>query len=339
MAKAVLFNTKIQIYLTVCRIIMSKILSLIGTMFSSTPNSKGKRGELKTSLILSMATNSEDYIVIDDVTLHTPDNATTQIDHIVICQKGIFVLEVKNYDGFIYGSEEQYKWTQVLNPKSKFQFLNPLIQNKKHVTTVQQILKVSDEQIFSIVVFMGKATFKTSMPENVVQLIDLNRTLRKLQTQEHFTEQQCQNFSQKIHNRMLDKGALANTVHLANIEKKRQGIKSANPSDNVEPIFGAVFPASISQPVNLSNQMTEELIVDSSQSQEDKVIAQETISSENFNQLFVSQREETIVPQTLICPRCQSNLVLRTAKKGQNQGNQFYGCSNFPKCRFILNTL
>ena len=129
------------------------------------------------------------------------------------------------------------------------------------------------------------------MPENVVQLIDLNRTLRKLQTQEHFTEQQCQNFSQKIHNRMLDKGALANTVHLANIEKKRQGIKSANPSDNVEPIFGAVFPASISQPVNLSNQMTEELIVDSSQSQEDKVIAQETISSENFNQLFVSQRE------------------------------------------------
>ena len=30
-------------------------------------------------------------------------------------------------------------------------------------------------------------------------------------------------------------------------------------------------------------------------------------------------------------------LVLRTAKKGENAGNQFYGCSAFPKCRYIQN--
>lgn len=35
------------------------------------------------------------------------------------------------------------------------------------------------------------------------------------------------------------------------------------------------------------------------------------------------------------CPRCGGNLVLRTAKKGDNAGNQFYGCSNYPKCRYI----
>ena len=38
-----------------------------------------------------------------------------------------------------------------------------------------------------------------------------------------------------------------------------------------------------------------------------------------------------------ICPRCGSKLVLRTARKGQNAGNQFYGCSAFPKCRYIEN--
>lgn len=37
----------------------------------------------------------------------------------------------------------------------------------------------------------------------------------------------------------------------------------------------------------------------------------------------------------LICPKCGSKLVLRTAKKGENAGNQFYGCSAFPKCRYI----
>lgn len=36
-----------------------------------------------------------------------------------------------------------------------------------------------------------------------------------------------------------------------------------------------------------------------------------------------------------ICPRCGNGLVLRSAKKGQNAGQQFYGCSTFPKCRYI----
>ena len=35
-----------------------------------------------------------------------------------------------------------------------------------------------------------------------------------------------------------------------------------------------------------------------------------------------------------LCPLCGGKLVLRTAKKGSNIGNQFYGCSNFPNCRY-----
>lgn len=39
------------------------------------------------------------------------------------------------------------------------------------------------------------------------------------------------------------------------------------------------------------------------------------------------------------CPRCGADLVLRTAKKGPNAGNQFYGCSNYPKCRYTSESL
>ena len=42
-------------------------------------------------------------------------------------------------------------------------------------------------------------------------------------------------------------------------------------------------------------------------------------------------------PQTRTCPRCGGALVLRTASKGANAGNKFYGCSNYPKCRFVEN--
>lgn len=38
------------------------------------------------------------------------------------------------------------------------------------------------------------------------------------------------------------------------------------------------------------------------------------------------------------CPRCGGKLVLRTAGRGVNAGNQFWGCENFPKCRYIRNT-
>ncbi len=35
------------------------------------------------------------------------------------------------------------------------------------------------------------------------------------------------------------------------------------------------------------------------------------------------------------CPRCGGKLVLRTAGKGTFEGNKFYGCVNYPKCRYI----
>jgi len=37
------------------------------------------------------------------------------------------------------------------------------------------------------------------------------------------------------------------------------------------------------------------------------------------------------------CPKCGNRLVLRAAKKGPNAGNRFYGCSNFPTCRYTKN--
>lgn len=38
-----------------------------------------------------------------------------------------------------------------------------------------------------------------------------------------------------------------------------------------------------------------------------------------------------------ICPVCGGRLVQRTAKKGPNAGNRFYGCSNYPRCHYTKN--
>ncbi|MBU5464414.1 topoisomerase DNA-binding C4 zinc finger domain-containing protein [Anaerotignum sp. MSJ-24] len=36
-----------------------------------------------------------------------------------------------------------------------------------------------------------------------------------------------------------------------------------------------------------------------------------------------------------LCPKCGGRLVLRTTKNGEHKGEKFWGCSNFPKCRYI----
>jgi hypothetical protein len=37
-----------------------------------------------------------------------------------------------------------------------------------------------------------------------------------------------------------------------------------------------------------------------------------------------------------VCPKCESEMVLRTATKGRNVGQQFWGCSTYPRCKGIV---
>jgi hypothetical protein len=51
-----------------------------------------------------------------------------------------------------------------------------------------------------------------------------------------------------------------------------------------------------------------------------------------------AMEESTSAPdekESMICPRCGRALVARMAKKGANAGNEFYGCSGYPHCRYV----
>ena len=44
-------------------------------------------------------------------------------------------------------------------------------------------------------------------------------------------------------------------------------------------------------------------------------------------------QEENAAPR---CPKCRNEMVLRSAKSGTNQGEKFWGCPKYPKCRGIV---
>jgi hypothetical protein len=126
---------------------------------------KGRLGEFLVNVSARLFLAKDRYHLIKNVTLPTEDG-TTQIDHIIVSQYGVFVVETKSMKGWIFGNAKQRQWTQKIYRHSQ-KFQNPLHQNYKHVKTLQILLGLDDEQVFSLVVFVGDSTFKTEMPENV----------------------------------------------------------------------------------------------------------------------------------------------------------------------------
>lgn len=109
------------------------------------------------------------YHLLNNVTLPILDG-TTQVDHILVSRFGVFVIETKDYKGWIFADKNSTKWTQVLY-KSKFKFNNPIYQNYKHTKTVRDLLDfLQPEAIKSAVVFTGDAEFKTPIPQGVFRL-------------------------------------------------------------------------------------------------------------------------------------------------------------------------
>lgn len=127
------------------------------------------RGEAKLARAVRSTFPPPDDYLLNHLTIPTPDG-TTQIDHVLISRFGIFVIETKDYSGWIFGDSKARYWTQVLfNEKNRFQ--NPIRQNAGHVQTVRALLDfLPSESVSSAVVFVGSAEFKTDLPEGVYSI-------------------------------------------------------------------------------------------------------------------------------------------------------------------------
>jgi hypothetical protein len=141
------------------------ILLVLVILVSLFQKGKGTRGENRVNLRLQRGLNSKCYRVLNNLIIPSPAG-TTQIDHVVVSLYGVFVIETKNYDGWIFGQAGQKRWTQVLF-KKKSSFQNPTFQNFKHIKAIQKLTGLDASQIFNLVVFVGNAKFKTEIPANV----------------------------------------------------------------------------------------------------------------------------------------------------------------------------
>ena len=198
------------------------------------------------------------YIVFNDVMIKTP-HGSVQIDHIVVSQYGIFVIETKNMSGFISGAEYAENWVKTQNGR-KYEFFNPIRQNQSHINALRYKLDLPESKFISIIAFStrGRLLFR-ELPRSVIYI---PHVVGKIKCYRDI------------------KLSVARVNDVAQQIQKIKKYKQVSNRQHVIDVASAVA---------------------------------------NKNKKIKSG----------ICPSCGNKLVLRHGQYGD-----FYGCANFPKCKY-----
>lgn len=134
---------------------------------------RGKVGEACVASILSSL--PESYRSFNNVYIKQ-GNMSAQIDHVVVSPYGVFVIETKNYGGWIYGSDNSAQWVKNVYGH-KYYFQNPLRQNFAHIKALQSLSGLPINRFIPIIVFLDRATLKCNTRANVIYASQLQGTI------------------------------------------------------------------------------------------------------------------------------------------------------------------
>lgn len=176
-------------------------------------------GEARVSRVLLSHFGAPDYHLMNHVTVRI-DDGTTQVDHILVSRFGVFVVETKDFKGWIFANEADPTWTQALF-RRKFTFQNPILQNRKHVRAIQKHLDfLPAEAVKSVVVFSGDAEFKTAIPDGVITIGQLASYVAH-QTEEVMSLNRVQFCVGRLETQRLALSRETDVEHVQNVVRKR----------------------------------------------------------------------------------------------------------------------
>lgn len=96
------------IALVVIIVIVAKNSDFTGTIFEPEYKRVGRYGETIASNVIRQVLREDDYL-FTNVSI-SYEGKPTELDDVVVNKYGVFIIEVKNYTGFIVGGEDDYEW-------------------------------------------------------------------------------------------------------------------------------------------------------------------------------------------------------------------------------------
>lgn len=273
----------------------------------------GLKGE--NQIAFELKNSGTDMLIMHDLYLEK-NGLSAQIDFLVITRKHIFVIECKNLYGNIEIDEKGNFIRHMGQGKfyRKEGFPSPVSQNERHLNILKEIRreyknnfvtqglfdKLFPQTYRSIVVLANPKTIlnDSKAPEEirkvVIRLDQLVAYIKKIEDEDDSLKS-----SEKDMHELLDSFIKCSKPIKSDYAKKYEEMLTALIANKAESQCEKHFEMPTPKVVEMPKE---------------KAVSKDVKTTEK------------------ICPKCGKPLVLRTAKKGENAGNQFWGCSGFPKC-------
>ncbi|MDE6717573.1 MAG: NERD domain-containing protein, partial [Muribaculaceae bacterium] len=237
-------------------------------------------------------------IVLNDLLLPSGNGRTSQIDHIVVSRRGIFVIETKSLAGRIVGGEHSQYWTQHLSSQSR-QIYNPLLQNRSHIRTLRRLLDDYDESLFVSMVVFTEAWRLDLRADDIV-----------------------------IPRRWLSDRRIARTFLPSARRPKRwwrRGAEVRLDETQVVVVLDEMVAEIERRKKFLDRETVREIArtIEEADMQGRKEGRTHTVYARETSRNISREIRQGI------CPRCGGRLIVKRGEKGE-----FVGCENYPECRF-----
>lgn len=252
------------------------------------------------NILFELKNSNMDLVVLHDIYIEMEDGQSAQIDFVVIAPKITYLIECKN----LYGNIEiNAKGDFIRNMQyggkwHKEGIYSPITQNMRHM----EILKECCAEKKNLIMGFGFRKFFDNFYKSLIVLANPKTVVNDRYA------------PKEIKNQVLRADQLVAVI------KKME-------ADSGE----------IASSKKQMKERAESLLSKTSEKRKDYVEKYKKIIEEVKSKKEEGKEETQKQEETLICPKCGATMVLRVAKKGEKAVKKFYGCSQFPKCRFIMN--
>lgn len=252
------------------------------------------------------------------------ENLSAQIDYLIITRKNVYIIECKNLIGNIEVDHNGnfIRTYELFGKKVKEGIYSPITQNERHRLVLKKmrmegqnfITKMVMEKTFEqnhkiLVVLANPKTYlnakfaKKEIKDQIIRADQLIAYIKEEDKKVSNADKNSDEYMLKLANYYLDKNKKGQSDYAEKYEKMLQEVNH----------------------ILEQNQKEEK---------KDKKEIKE-IKEKIHTEPITSDCDKKGAERS--CPVCGNKLILRTAKQGTRIGKKFWGCSAFPKCRFIEN--
>lgn len=259
------------------------------------------------NILFELKNSGMNLVVLHDLYIKTKSGLSAQIDFFVVAPKCIYVIECKNLFGNIEINNNG-DFIRTINLGKRFYkegIYSPITQNERHLTVLKEMRTENSNALMRV---FKNATFEDFF-KGVVVLAN-----SKTVVNDKFAKKE-------VKNKVIRADQLIRFIK----ENEQNSKELASPLKEMIACAQSYLDSNVEERPEYIEKY-EELVNEVGIAEEPQI-----------EKVIEPDPEAAFSENELICPRCGSKLVLRTAKKGDNAGNQFYGCSAFPKCRYIKN--